>query len=195
MTDSVFAFLSGLPLNWIVFFASTIPIIELRAAIPFGIASGMSPLSAWFWGVLGNLLPIPFILFLWPAIYKLFDKIPFTRGALHHFVDKAMKKGETIEKQGTIGLAIFVGIPLPGTGVWTGSLISFLLSLKPLRATAALTLGAMIAGTIVAMVSVGFINLAGSFGLLESIIAALLLIIIIYLIYRILKRKKKNGTD
>jgi uncharacterized membrane protein len=193
MADSVFAFLSALPQNWIVFFASAIPITELRAAIPFGIASGMNPLSAWFWGVLGNLLPIPFILFLWPAIYKLFDMIPFTRGILHRFVDKAREKGKTIEKQGTIGLALFVGIPLPVTGVWTGSLISFLLDLKPLRAALALTLGAMISGTIVTLLSVGFVNLAGSFGLLAMTALAVLLAIVIYVAYRMLKKKKGKG--
>lgn len=192
MADGVFAFLADLPLNWIVFFASAIPITELRAAIPFGIAGGMSPLDAWFWGVLGNLLPIPFILFMWPLIYKLFDWIPFTRKILHGFVDKAREKGKTIEKQGTIGLAIFVGIPLPVTGVWTGSLISFMLSLKPLRATAALTLGAMISGTIVTLLSVGFVNLAGSFGLFAVLILVLLLVVGFYIVYRLFFKNKKK---
>ena len=191
MADSVFAFLGDLPLNWIVFFASAIPITELRAAIPFGIAGGMAPLEAWFWGVLGNLLPIPFILFMWPLIYKVFDRLPFTRRILHRFVDKAREKGKTIEKQGTVGLALFVGIPLPVTGVWTGSLISFMLNLKPLRATAALTLGAMIAGTIMTLLSLGFLNLAGSFGLLALFIVVLLLSVTVYAAYRLYRKKSR----
>lgn len=192
MADGVFSFLAGLPLNWIVFFSSAIPITELRAAIPFGIAGGLSPLDAWFWGVLGNLLPIPFILFMWPLIYKFFDWLPFTRKTLHRFVDKAREKGKTIEKQGTIGLTIFVGIPLPVTGVWTGSLISFMLGLKPLRAAAAMTLGAMISGTIVTLITVGFVNLAGSFGLLTVAIIGIALAIVLYFLYRFFFKKKKG---
>lgn len=194
MADGVFSFLADLPLNWIVFFSSAIPITELRAAIPFGIAGGLSPLDAWFWGVLGNLLPIPFILFMWPLIYKIFDWIPFTRKTLHRFVDKAREKGKTIEKQGTIGLAIFVGIPLPVTGVWTGSLISFMLGLKPLRAAAAMTLGAMISGTIVTLITVGFVNLAGSFGLLTVAIIAFILIVVLYLAYRFFFKNKNKKS-
>lgn len=190
MSNTVFSFLSGLPMNWIVFFASAIPVTELRAAIPFGIAGGMSPLSAWFWGVLGNLLPIPFILFLWPLIYKIFDKIPFTRGILHRFVDKAREKGKTIEKKGTVGLTLFVGIPLPVTGVWTGSLISFLLNLSPLHATLALTFGAMISGTIVTAVTMGFVGVMGSVGLFEAILALIGVAAAVYVVCRIVKRKK-----
>ncbi len=192
MSDSVFAFLGDLPLNWIVFFASAIPLTELRAAIPFGIAGGMAPLDAWFWGVLGNLLPIPFILFMWPLIYKICDRLPFTRKILHRFVDKAREKGQTIEKQGAIGLALFVGIPLPVTGVWTGSLISFMLNLKPLRAIAALTLGAMISGAIMTLLSLSFVDLAGSFGLLAILAAVLLLSVIAYVIYRIFSKRKRR---
>lgn len=190
MSDTIFSFLSGLPMNWIVFFASAIPVTELRAAIPFGIAGGMSPLSAWFWGVLGNLLPIPFILFLWPLIYKIFDKIPFTRGILHRFVDKAREKGKTIEKKGTIGLTLFVGIPLPVTGVWTGSLISFLLNLSPLHATLALTFGAMISGTIVTALTMGFVGVKDSIGLAEAVVGLVLVAVVVYIVYRVVKRKK-----
>ncbi|HMM05234.1 MAG TPA: small multi-drug export protein [Clostridiales bacterium] len=191
MADSVFAFLGDLPLNWIVFFASAIPLTELRAAIPFGIAGGMAPLDAWFWGVLGNLLPIPFILFMWPLIYKICDRLPFTRCILHRFVDKAREKGQTIEKQGAIGLALFVGIPLPVTGVWTGSLISFMLNLKPLKATAALTLGAMIAGAFMTLLSLSFVDLAGSFGLLTILVIALPLTVAVYVIYRVFSKRKR----
>ena len=191
MSEAVFGFLSDLPMNWIVFFASAIPITELRAAIPFGIAGGMTPLSAWFWGVLGNLLPIPFILYMWPLIYKIFDAIPFTRRVLHGFVDKAREKGKTIEKKGTIALAIFVGIPLPVTGVWTASLISFFLGLKPLRAAAAMTLGAMMSGTIVTLVTIGFVNVAGSVGVWGAIAALVAVLAVIYGIYQFVWKKNK----
>lgn len=191
MSEVIFDFLSGLPMNWIVFFSSAIPITELRAAIPFGIAGGMTPVSAWIWGVLGNLLPIPFILYMWPLIYKIFDTIPFTRRVLHGFVDKAREKGKTIEKKGTIALAIFVGIPLPVTGVWTASLISFFLGLKPLRAAAAMALGAMMSGTIVTLVTVGFVNVAGSVGIWGALLALAAVLVVIYLVYRVVWKKRK----
>lgn len=192
MADSVFAFLGDLPLNWIVFFASAIPLTELRAAIPFGIAGGMAPLDAWFWGVLGNLLPIPLILFLWPLLYKICDRLPFTRGILHRFVDKAKEKGQTIEKQGIVGLILFVGVPLPVTGVWTGSLICFMLDLKPLKAIAALALGAMISGAFMTLLSLSFLRLAGSFGLLAILVSALLLAMAAYVIYRVFSKRKRR---
>lgn len=192
MSDAVFSFLSGLPANWIVFFASAIPITELRASIPFGIlALDMAPLSAYFWGVLGNLLPIPIILFLWPLVYKLFDAIPFTRKLLHKYVDKAQAKGRQIEKQGVIGLMIFVGIPLPVTGVWTGSLIAYLLGFNRLHTIISLAGGAAIAGVIMTLASVGVFQAGNRLGWWPVIIALIVLIVAIFVIYRVAKRRKQ----
>lgn len=192
MSESIFAFLSGLPLHWVVFFASAIPITELRAAIPFGIVSGMAPLSAWFWGILGNLLPIPLILLLWPLVYRVFDAIPFTRTLLHRYIDKARAKGQQMERLGVLGLILFVGIPLPVTGVWTGSLVSYLLGLNPLKSTLCLTIGACISGTIMTFASLGFVGLAGKFGLMEMTLALVAVIIIIIGIVYYRKKKKKK---
>ncbi len=193
MSESIFAFLSDLPLNWIVFFASAIPITELRLAVPFGIASGMEPLSAWFWGVAGNLLPIPLILLLWPLVYRFFDAIPFTRKPLHRYVDKARTKGQQMEKIGALGLIVFVGIPLPVTGVWTGSLISYLLGLNPLKSFLCLTAGACISGTIMTLGSMGFVGLADIIGLKEMIIILLVLVAVICGIVYYRKRKTKKS--
>ena len=190
MSETVFSFLSGLPLNWIVFFAAAIPITELRAAIPFGIAGGLTPLSAYVWGVLGNLLPIPFILGMWPLIYKIFDKIPFTRKVLHRFVDKAREKGKAIEKKGVIGLTLFVGIPLPVTGVWTGSLVSFMLGLNPFRAAAAMTMGAMISGAIMTALTMGVAKLAGTAGVAVAVVAVVVVAAAIYLICKTRGKRK-----
>ncbi len=191
MSDTVFQFLSGLPMQWIVLISAAIPITELRADIPFGIAGGLSPLTAYIFGVIGNLIPIPFILAMWPLIYKIFDKIPFTRGVLHRFVDRAREKGKTIQKKGVIGLTIFVGIPLPVTGVWTGSLISFMLGLPPLKAAAAMTLGAMISGTIVTAVTLGFVNAAGSFGVGKALLLLAVFFAVVYIAYKIIKKKNQ----
>lgn len=193
MSDIVFGFLQGLPPNWVVFFASAIPITELRAAIPVGIfAYNMEPIAAFFWGFLGNLLPIPIILFLWPLVYNIFDKIPFTRKLLHRYVDKAREKGKTIEKQGVIGLMIFVGIPLPVTGVWTGSLIAYLLGLNRLATIISLAGGAAIAGMIVTVVTVLFDQAGQAIGWWPSLIGLLIIIVVAYILYKSYK-KKQNG--
>lgn len=139
------------------------------------------------------MLPIPFILYMWPLIYKIFDAIPFTRRVLHKFVDKSREKGKTIEKKGVIGLTVFVGIPLPITGVWTASLISFFLGLKPLHAAAAMALGAMISGTVVTLVTLGFVNVAGSVGIWAALIALAALFLVVYIVYRAVKKKKKQN--
>ena len=190
MAETVFDFLGGLPLNWIVFFASAIPVTELRAAIPFGIAGGMEPLAAWFWGVLGNLLPIPFILFLWPLIYEICDKLPGVRNVMHKSIDKAREKGKAIERKGAIGLTLFVGIPLPVTGVWTGSLVSFLLGLSWWKAAICMTLGAMISGTIVTLITVGFVNIAGSVGIWVALAVLVIVVIGIVAVYKIVNKKR-----
>lgn len=189
MADSVFGFLSGLPLNWVVFFASAIPITELRAAVPFGIAMGMEPLSAWFWGVLGNLLPVPFLILLWPAMYKLLDKFSFTRKFLHKYVDRARNKGKELEKFGVLGLTLFVGVPLPITGVYTGSLIGYLLGLNKVYSFLALGLGICISCTIVTLATMGFVGIADSIGIVEALV---LLAIVALVIFWFARRRKKR---
>ncbi|MEG2639764.1 MAG: small multi-drug export protein, partial [Clostridiales bacterium] len=184
-------FLSGLPLNWVVFFASAIPVTELRLSIPFGIAMGMSPLSAWFWGVLGNMLPAPFLLLLWPTVYKILDKFAFTRKFLHKYVDKARRKGHEIEKYGALGLALFVGVPLPGTGLYTGSLMGFLLGLDRRYSFLAFTLGVVLAATIVTLATVGFVGIADTVGW----IAALILLAVVALVWYWFHRRKKKRNQ
>lgn len=190
MADSVFGFLGGLPLNWIVFFASAIPITELRASVPFGIAMGMDPLSAWIWGFLGNLLPVPFLILLWPAMYKFLDKFSFTRKFLHKYVDKARTKGKELEKFGVLGLTLFVGIPLPITGVYTGSLIGYLLGLNKFYSFLALALGITISCTIVTLATMGFVGVAGSLGLTEALILLAVVALVIFWFARRHKRRK-----
>ncbi len=192
MSEQIFASLQSLPLQWVVFFSSAIPITELRAAIPFGIAYGLSPLCAFIFGVLGNLLPIPFIILFWPFIYRLLYKIPFFRGFLERYVDRARKKGKTMEKYGALGLMFFVGIPLPITGVWTGSLISYLMGINPLYSFLALAGGVLISATIVTLASVGFITLAGSIGLVEGLLFLLFVGLIVFWLLR--KYRKKMGN-
>ena len=108
--------------------------------------------------VIGNLLPIPFILLF---IEKIFEWMKKTKH-LHKIPDwleaKALKHSEQIEKYGYFGLFLFVAIPLPGTGAWTGSLLAVLMGLKPKKSFLYITLGVMTAGLIMSLVSFGVLN-------------------------------------
>ncbi len=138
------------------FLISMVPIIELRGAIPIAVAHGLPPAIAIPVAILGNLLPVPFIIIF---IKKIFAWIRKHLPKLNRMVDKLEEKGkskkETIEKYAFWGLFIFVGIPLPGTGAWTGALIAAMLDMRLKRAFPSIVLGVLSAGAIVAFVSYG----------------------------------------
>ncbi|MBQ7173568.1 MAG: small multi-drug export protein [Clostridia bacterium] len=133
-----------------VFFCSMIPVIECRGAIPLGCGLGL----AWYWTFLlsfaGNLLPVPFILLLIEKIILWMEKSKVK--AFQKFASFLRRKVEKhkgkIEKYSYWGLVLFVAIPLPGTGAWTGSLIAALLGLDVKKSTLAATLGVTISCTI-----------------------------------------------
>ena len=129
---------------------SMLPVIELRGAIPFGVALGLNPWLAFFASIIGNILPLPFIvvyirrIFLWmrrhmPKLNALVDKLE----------QKAHLKGRTVTKYKYLGLMIFVAIPLPGTGGWTGALVAAFLDMPLRKAMPALAGGVCIAGFLV----------------------------------------------
>lgn len=151
------AFSGSVPKEAIVFIISMIPILELRGSL---LAAGflkMNFLSTFIIAVIGNMLPIPFILFF---IDKIFDFLKKTR--LKNWVikmeNKALSKSEQIEKYGKWGLLLFVGIPLPGTGAWTGTLIAALLRMKKKEALPFIFLGVIMAGLIMSLLSFGIIK-------------------------------------
>ena len=144
-----------------VFFCSMIPIIELRGAIPIGAALKMSPLATYLISVAGNMLPVPFILLFIKAIIKLMQKSKFFSKFANWLVAKAEKNKEKISKYGFWGVALFVMIPLPGTGAWTGALVASLLDMRLKRALPAIAMGVAVAGLIVLLVTYGVIS-AGS---------------------------------
>ena len=129
---------------------SMLPIIELRGGIPFGVALGLNPWAAFFASVVGNLLPLPFIvvyirrIFLWmrrhmPRLNDLVDKLE----------RKAHLKGRKVTRYKYLGLMIFVATPLPGTGGWTGALAAAFLNMPLRKAMPAMSAGVLIAGFLV----------------------------------------------
>ncbi|MBR6793819.1 MAG: small multi-drug export protein [Clostridia bacterium] len=133
-----------------------VPIIELRGALPIATAHGLDWQIAIPVAIIGNLIPIPFIIVFIKRIFAWIRKV-FPK--LNSFVDKlenrAKEKSDIIEKGVFWGLFLFVAIPLPGTGAWTGALIAAMLDMKLKRAFPAIALGVVTAGIIVAFVSYG----------------------------------------
>ncbi len=146
----------------ITFLIAMLPISELRGAIPYAIWMGnLGWKEAYIIAVLGNFLPvIPLVLFMekaseWLRRYPLGDRF-FT-----WFFDRTRRKGKLIERFETIGLAMFVAIPLPVTGAWTGSAAAIIFGVPRKKAVLAILLGIMIAGCIVTLASMGVISFWG----------------------------------
>jgi len=142
------------------FIFSMIPVVELRGGIPFGAALGLDPLSNAAAAILGNMLPVPFIILFIRQIFKWLKKYEFTRKIVVVLETKAYTKGKNIKKYEWLGLCFFVAVPLPGTGAWTGALIAALLNMNYKRAVSSIFLGVLIATIIVSCVTYGAIALA-----------------------------------
>lgn len=141
-----------------VFFISMVPVIELRGAIPFGCATGLPWYTNFLLCIVGNLLPVPFILFLIEWALGIMKKIKYVDRFAYWLEEKAEKNKEKITKYATFGLLLFVGIPLPGTGAWTGALVASLLHMKKSRAMISIVGGVLLAGALVTLISYGVLG-------------------------------------
>ncbi|MFC1621215.1 COG2426 family protein [Candidatus Omnitrophota bacterium] len=157
MQEAVVNFLYsfGLSPKVTVLLLSTLPVTELRASIPIGILLLKQDVySVFFYAVIGNLLPIAPIYFLLDPISKRLSRTKCMRIFFDWLLARAKKRSGLIEKYEALGLMLFVGIPFPGTGVWTGCLIASLLRIHFLPTFIAATLGVLIAATVVTVITV-----------------------------------------
>lgn len=141
----------------IVFVVSMIPVLELRGSI---LAAGflkMEFLSTFVIAVLGNMLPIPFILLFIDKIFNWLKKTHF-KNTVEKLENRALSNSDQIRKYGRLGLFLFVAIPLPGTGAWTGALAATLLRMKPKDAILPIFLGVVTAGLVMSLISFGVIK-------------------------------------
>lgn len=140
----------------LTFLISMVPIVELRGALPVATGAGLDWKIAIPVAILGNMLPVPFIIVF---IKKIFALMRNASARLDKIVvrleNKAFNKRDVIDKYGPWGLWIFVAIPLPGTGAWTGALIAAMLDIPLKKAFPAIAAGVVTAGVIVAFVSYG----------------------------------------
>ncbi|HAL63886.1 MAG TPA: small multi-drug export protein [Clostridiales bacterium] len=158
IVETIVEFLRGkISKELIVFIISVIPILELRGSL---IAAGflkMEFLSTYVIAVIGNMLPIPFILIFIEKIFEWLKKTPF-KGIVTRLESRAASKSDIIKKYGKFGLFLFVAIPLPGTGAWTGSLAAVLMRMKFRYAILPIFLGVLTAGLIMSLISFGIIK-------------------------------------
>ena len=142
------------------FLLSMMPVGELRFGLPYGIALGLEYPLALMAALLGNILPVPFIIVYIKRIFAwMREHMPVFNSFITRMENKANLKGETVEKYGPIALLLFVAIPLPGTGAWTGALIAALLDMKTERAVPYIMLGVVIAAMIMTLVTYGVIHI------------------------------------
>ena len=142
----------------VIFLVSMIPILELRGGL---IVASLLHIDMWTAipiCIIGNIIPVPFILLLITKIFAAMKKTKLFGGMVTALERRAMGKSERIQKGEFIGLMLFVGIPLPGTGAWTGSLIAALLGIKNRKAVPAILLGILIATVIMCVVSYGILG-------------------------------------
>lgn len=141
---------------------SILPISELRGGIPFAIAKGTDPITAFIFCVLANIVIIPFIFLFLDYLHEYFLKIKIYRKTFDILLRKIRRRKKKVEKDyqiyGIIALTFFVAIPLPVSGAWTGVLMAWLLNLKRGRSFLAISLGVIIAGIIITLVATGIIG-------------------------------------
>ena len=138
---------------------AAVPVVELRGAIPMGVAAGLPPAVAAVTAMAGNLTPVPCILLLLRRVFALMRKSPWLGPKVDRLERRAHLKGRKVRKYRTLGLMLFVAIPLPGTGAWTGALIAAFLNIRLRHALPAITLGLLIAGSLVTLMTLGLIHL------------------------------------
>lgn len=141
---------AGIPRELIVIILSALPVLELRGALPVAINILHIP---WYWSfllvIIGNLLPVPFLLLFLDSLAKGISRFDSGKRLVDWLFQRTRKRGRIIERYERIGLTLFVAIPLPFTGAWTGSIAAFLFGLKFYRALLFIFFGIVIAAAIV----------------------------------------------
>ena len=149
---------SGVSKEIIIFVISLMPILELRGGLLAASLLKVPYLKALIICVIGNILPIPFVLLFLEIIFHLMEKWRITKKIVNWLVKKGNSKRNQIDKYGYLGLILFVGIPLPGTGAWTGSLVAILLGLDKKKSFLCILIGVILAAIIMSILSYGILG-------------------------------------
>ena len=176
--------LSFLPDWLVVLFISFIPFVELRGALPVAVAVYDMPLlEATLLSIAGNMVPVPFILWSFPRIERWFRRWPWWDRRLDRLFSSTRRRAHaSISRFGPPFLLVFVAIPFPTTGAWTGALIAYLFDLDRPRSLAVIFVGVVIAGVIVAALVAGATRAAWAITL--ALLAAVVVIFLLARRYR-----------
>lgn len=155
MVEMIESYLAGINHELAVFIVSMLPIIELRGAIPFGITLGIDWWLVYILSVVGNVLPVPFIILFFRPIIDYLEKTRLFGKLAQKLKKRTTSKIDGVNKYKMFGLFLFVAIPLPGTGAWTGSAIAAIMKMRIKHSLPTILLGVMAAGVIMTAVSCG----------------------------------------
>lgn len=142
----------------LIFVISLMPILELRGGLIAASLLGVAPIPAFLVCLCANILIIPFVLFFIEAVLNLLSRFKKLGELINWFKNKTLKKKDTIEKYGYLGIMLFVAVPLPGSGAWTGCFLAVLLGLDKKKSFLAALLGVFIAGVIMMIFSYGILK-------------------------------------
>lgn len=163
MIEQFFDLFLGAGREAALFLISMIPLIELRGSIPFGAALGMPWHVVFFISIVGNLLPIPFLILFVRPVFAWLKRTPLFNGLATKLENKLLRKADKVTRYEVIGLALFVAIPLPGTGAWSGAGIAALLGMRLRHALPAIAVGVLAAGVIMTAASYGVMGMLSVF--------------------------------
>lgn len=158
LVESLTELLGGLGKEIVVLIISMLPIIELRGGLIAARLLEVNFLSGYIYSIIGNVLPIPIVLLFLEKIFNFLKKFKTTEKIVVKFEKKVLSKKKQIDKYGYLGLLIFVGIPLPGTGAWTGSALAVLLHLNKKKSFIYILLGVILASIIMSIFSYGILD-------------------------------------
>jgi len=159
VTERLALFFTGLPPETVTALLAMLPVTELRGSIPWAtFVLELNWQGALGWSILGNLLIVPFILLLLDPARRLLGRFPLFGRFFDWLLARTRRRGKVVERYRAIGLAMFVSIPLPVTGAWTGAVAAYVFGIRFWPALLAIAVGVCIAGTIVTMACQGLIG-------------------------------------
>lgn len=158
IVESLVNLFNGLGKEVIVFIISMLPILELRGGLLAASILNLDFVPGYIISILGNILPIPIVLLFLDKILRWLEKYKVTKNFVKKLENKILSKKKQIEKYGYIGLILFVGIPLPGTGAWTGSALAVLLNMDKKKSFVYIILGIILASIIMSILSYGILG-------------------------------------
>ena len=163
MLELIESYFSGINKILAVFIVSMMPVVELRGAIPFGVSLGLDWREVYLVSVIGNMIPVPFIILFFRPLIEYFEKTKLFGKIASKLKKRTKSKMEGLNKYKILGLFLFVAIPLPGTGAWTGAAIAALLKMRIKHSFIPILAGVVVAGILMMGISYGFGELISHF--------------------------------